>query len=374
MEITAFFTNNGVPLVAPGTAPTIRIRRIDTQALVVTDDSMTEIGDGNYSYDFTPDVTLDYTTRADGDPAAAGQVKKQERYVAGSFSGTIDQEIGLIEDIHGQVRRCIYIDTSAALNGNGYQQTPYDNFTDAVDDAEANGITCLVLLEDATVDRQLRNFEFEGIGNPTLDVNGEDINRSQFKNLRLDGAMVAANGITAFNCELLGGSSGYNGRFFTCGLDGAITFANSADVIMIDCWSSIGGLTRPSVTLGTGGSDISIRSYRGGLDFGGATNVADAVTVSLAQGKLTLLASNTAGDISVRGVAQFTDNSAGSTVDDSGLLQPIRVSDVWQNEGLDPDNPKTITEITEGADYDEDVDAIHKDVTRVGAVTTLDRT
>jgi len=367
MEITAFFTNNNVPLVAPGTLPTIRIRRIDTQALVVTDDSMTEIGDGNYSYDFTPDSTLEYTVRADGDPLANGQVKRGERYVAGSFNDHLD-------DIHGQIRRCIYIDTGAVSNGNGYQQTPYDNFTDAVDDAEANGITCLVLLADATVDRQLRNFEFEGIGNPTLDVNGEDINRSQFKNIRLDGAMVAANGITAFNCELVGGSSGYNGRFFTCGLDGAITFANSADVIMIDCWSSIGGLTRPSITLGTGGSDVSVRSYRGGLDFGGAANAGDAVTLSFAQGKLTLLASNTAGDISVRGLAQFTDNSAGSTVDDSALLQPIRVSDVWQNEGLDPDNIKTITEITEGADYDEDVDAIHKDVTRVGAVTTLDRT
>ena len=45
-EILAHFTNNGVPLVAPTDLPTIRIRRIDTQALVVTDVNMLEQGDG----------------------------------------------------------------------------------------------------------------------------------------------------------------------------------------------------------------------------------------------------------------------------------------------------------------------------------------
>ncbi len=51
-----------------------------------------------------------------------------------------------------------------------------------------------------------------------------------------------------------------------------------------------------------------------------------------------------------------------------------RVGELWQNAGLDPSNPKTIVENTAGADYDEDVDAIHKDVVRSGDTTTITRT
>lgn len=55
------------------------------------------------------------------------------------------------------------------------------------------------------------------------------------------------------------------------------------------------------------------------------------------------------------------------------------IRDLWNDHGLNPINSKTITEVTEGEDYDEAVtDAggpnIAKDVTKVGAVTTLDRT
>lgn len=64
--ITAFFANAGTP--ATGLTPTIRIRRLDTQALVVTDAAMTEVGDGGYLYDFTGAFlpALDYSIRADG--------------------------------------------------------------------------------------------------------------------------------------------------------------------------------------------------------------------------------------------------------------------------------------------------------------------
>lgn len=89
-EIVASFTNAGVPLTSPANAPTIRIRRTDTQALVVTDQAMTEVGDGNFVYSFTPAVGLEYSVRADGDPTAAGQVTVAERYVFGAFDSEID--------------------------------------------------------------------------------------------------------------------------------------------------------------------------------------------------------------------------------------------------------------------------------------------
>jgi len=87
VAIIASFTDEGVPLTSPSNTPTIRIRRTDTGALVVTDSAMTELGDGNYKYDFSPSATLQYSIRADGDPTAAGQTTAEERYVFGALSG-----------------------------------------------------------------------------------------------------------------------------------------------------------------------------------------------------------------------------------------------------------------------------------------------
>jgi hypothetical protein len=85
MFVTAFFTSAGVP--EPGLTPTLRIRDVSTNALVVTDDSMTEVGDGWYKYDFTVyDPDTDYVVRCDGGAGLSGS----DRY---AFAGT-DSESG----------------------------------------------------------------------------------------------------------------------------------------------------------------------------------------------------------------------------------------------------------------------------------------
>jgi len=80
----------GVPLTAPGDVPTIRIRRLDTQALEVTDAAMTEVGDGLYFYSFAPAVDgIEYSVRADGDPAATVQVPAAVRYSYGQVDNKL---------------------------------------------------------------------------------------------------------------------------------------------------------------------------------------------------------------------------------------------------------------------------------------------
>ncbi len=91
--VAFFMASVDTPLTSPGTVPTIRIRRTDTQALVITDANMTETGDGNYHYDFTPVVGLEYTIRADGDPAAASQTMSGGRYAFGELSELFDRDI-----------------------------------------------------------------------------------------------------------------------------------------------------------------------------------------------------------------------------------------------------------------------------------------
>ena len=59
---------------------------------------------------------------------------------------------------------------------------------------------------------------------------------------------------------------------------------------------------------------------------------------------------------------------------DKEVAPEFGIQELWKDHGLDPDSSKVITELTAGADYDEDVGTqIHKDTTRVGAVTTINR-
>ncbi len=75
-KITTFFTDNGAPKT--GLSATIRIRNLATNALVVTNAAMTEVGDGFYSYDFTSyDEDDEYAIRCDG---SATLTSDGERY------------------------------------------------------------------------------------------------------------------------------------------------------------------------------------------------------------------------------------------------------------------------------------------------------
>lgn len=102
ITFTAYWESEpGVPLVAPGVTPTIRVRRLDTNALVVTDSAMTEVGDGVFKFIFpvvAPYKGRRFSARADGDPTAVDQVPASVRYQAGSgdnFAAEVWQNEGL---------------------------------------------------------------------------------------------------------------------------------------------------------------------------------------------------------------------------------------------------------------------------------------
>lgn len=104
-----------VPLVAPAVVPTIRIRRNDTGALVITDLAMTEVGDGNFVFDFTPPVDgIEYSARANGDPTAIGQ--STTRYVYGPVDNRLE-EIWTRWDLNPAEQQTYENDGSIILNG-----------------------------------------------------------------------------------------------------------------------------------------------------------------------------------------------------------------------------------------------------------------
>tara|TARA_R110000851_G_scaffold120002_1_gene248084 strand:- start:25190 stop:25618 length:429 start_codon:yes stop_codon:yes gene_type:complete len=87
--LVAHLTNNSAPLTSPAQVPTIRVRRLSDNALVVTDAAMTEVGDGSFVYDMTTVGLLEYSFRVDADPTAADQVTARERYQYGVLGNDI---------------------------------------------------------------------------------------------------------------------------------------------------------------------------------------------------------------------------------------------------------------------------------------------
>jgi hypothetical protein len=78
-KIEAFFTSYGVPQT--GLSPTIRIRELTGNTLVVTDAIMTHVGEGIYIYDFSNYTDyIEYSIRCDG----GASLPTDERY---TYSG-----------------------------------------------------------------------------------------------------------------------------------------------------------------------------------------------------------------------------------------------------------------------------------------------
>jgi len=88
---TAYWESaDGVPMTAPAVVPTMRIRRLDTDALVVTNLDMDEVGDGIFKYEYTDAInSIEYAGRADGDPSDTGQ--STQRYQAGSGDTKVEE-------------------------------------------------------------------------------------------------------------------------------------------------------------------------------------------------------------------------------------------------------------------------------------------
>lgn len=106
VPITAYWeTAPGVPAVGLANVPTIRIRRLDTLALEVTDAAMTEVGDGAYFFSFAPAVDgIEYSVRADGDPTAITQVPASQRYQTGQVDNKL-AELHVRDDLDPNVQQ-----------------------------------------------------------------------------------------------------------------------------------------------------------------------------------------------------------------------------------------------------------------------------
>lgn len=262
--------------------------------------------------------------------------------VAGTFGHILNEIDYLAKEI--------WVNLELGTNGNGSQESPYNNINDAKDLAEADGIRVINLIGDVTFTRNFNNFVLRGIGEPEVDFNGQSIKNSKFINCRVKGAYNNGSNARFEDCELLD-SAFLEGTYDHCDLGGDLTCQADAVVLMKDCVSNIPGTSRPTISMNAAGtSQLSVRGYSGGLTIQDCNNVADRVTVELHPGSLTFDSSCTNGIMVARGVGKFVDQTAGATVVDETVNQEIiddlegKVLELWRLGGLDAANIQTITD------------------------------
>jgi hypothetical protein len=238
-----------------------------------------------------------------------------------------------VDDIHGQVRRAVYINTAALTNGNGYQQTPYNNWTDGVDYAEANGLQVLYLEDDATVDRQLKNFEIHGIDLPSLTLNGQDMNGTVLRLLAVDGQQGGTGSMILFDCQMTNVTD-FNGAGSLIGAVGTIAFRNGGNSILNQLVPFTAAQITLDFTAGGAATIVEANNVSGEYIITNMDNAGDTLHLAMDHGEITVDSSCTAGTISLSGSAKLNNNSGGTTVETDALLQPSLLLTIKKFIGL----------------------------------------
>jgi hypothetical protein len=91
----------------------------------------------------------------------------------------------------------------------------------------------------------------------------------------------------------------------------------------------VAGLATPIIDYGNSGRNLIMRNWAGGIEVINK-NGADDVSIDLTAGQVKLAASVTAGTFRISGTGNLTNNSTGTTVDDSGLMNNTNTAKaVW---------------------------------------------
>lgn len=273
-------------------------------------------------------------------------VQNQVSVVANNSSGLIESDLIEFSSFSG----VITIDQANGTPGTefptGTLQQPVNNVADAVLIANARGLDVLHFVGPYTFSSSddVSGFILTGrspksnlltfasgtnttnIGIENCAVTGEIKNVSFMKAC----AILTVTDVTVGDVGIL--------LLDACDFIGSYT-ANSSmfgEIHAINCFSGIPGSTRPIFDYGGADLDNLFRHYVGGLEFRNVTAAGSINSVDVVAGNIVFDSSCTNGTFIVRGNSLFTDNSNGTTVDTTGLINRQLLADsIWDESTAD---------------------------------------
>lgn len=233
-------------------------------------------------------------------------------------AGLQDAESLQAASFSGQVALDVVNGVAGTTFPRGTRQTPVNNLADAKIIADQRGIPEIVVFESMIIsgidmsDGYTFTSDNPGLVTVTIDPSA-DVSNARFHQLTLQGTMDIGN--SCADCTILN-LTNVSGSLTDCGLEGSITLAAGTKTSMIDCHSEFAGAGpgQAAVVDMGGTADLVVRDYLGGLSL---SNHSDGdVSLDVASGRIVVESTVTAGTITIRGVAEVTDESTGTAVVD----------------------------------------------------------
>lgn len=267
--------------------------------------------------------------RDDGNPIfIAGNGPIQMEY---GRAYAVDSAASISATYNGQVVVSASTGTAGVIYPQGIATAPVSNLADAITIAEAYGLKSILIRDGAftLTNEDIDSYSIEGQSPATTTLTfsntGESVNGTRFHNISITGTGTDQF-IFADTCSIEN-FSGLAGEIIRCGLKGTVTIApsNTGDNLnatLVDCFSNVPGTGRPTLDMNPSVPvSVSIRRYSGGLLIINCDHADDVTTVEYVAGKCEINSTCTAGNISIRGNGLLTDNSVGTTVDTTALVE-----------------------------------------------------
>lgn len=148
-----------------------------------------------------------------------------------------------------------------------------------------------------------------------------------------------------------------DGFIFQCMLNpGTIRLGGTNTAHFLDCYSGVPGTGTPTIDMNglsnTENTALAMRSYSGGIKLIEKTDTSN-VSIDLVSGQVKIDSTCTAGTVVIRGVGIVYDSlgnelSTGTINGGLSLINQtatgVHIDEMWQNSGLDPNNPVTISD------------------------------
>jgi parallel beta-helix repeat protein len=227
--------------------------------------------------------------------ASSATTANQAQLEHGTFGNVVTIEVGGATAVSGTVYPA------------GTPSSPSDNIADAHTILLARGLKRFKVLASMTLSTE--NFSegvtFEGLSAilTTLTIDpATDVTNCIFERFTILGTLD--NGNRLDHC-IVNGVTSFDGVIENCALEiGGVTLGGSTNTLLVNCVSETDDV--PVVTIGTG-SALSVRGYRGTLCLAGKTGTDDC-SVDMDSGRVVLDVTNVAGEISLYGNAEITNN------------------------------------------------------------------
>lgn len=259
-----------------------------------------------------------------------GVAKWENKFTYSGGATVVDETIFTrVDETHGQVIRSVFLDGTVVTNGDGYQQSPFNNWADTIQAAEDRKLRNLVIEGDIVMDRDIENYTISGLNLPTVVLTGFKIDKVNFIKCVVTGAqgtVADPTNIQFFEtCGILNVTN-FDGSADGCALAGTIEIADNATCIFNNATEldpSAGSIVIDFKN-GSAGSTVGLENATGDYIIRNMTHPDDICNINFASGEVVIEDNCTAGVIELHGVGDWENSStyAGTTSVTNHFVSP----------------------------------------------------